>query len=908
MNTVDIQQRLVRDDIDGFDGESFADHVRGARPRVGAEVWTAMHSLRQQVLGGPPRIEASFGRYRWTGVLGRGGGGVVFAARDPELGRDVALKLVHVQGDERMAQLQREARALASVRHPAVVPIYDVGTYDTDDDAVRSLVEFFGLPPTGLFIAMELVRGQTLARWRADADRPLNTIVEVMRQVAAGVVALHRAGLVHRDIKPANIMVDEDGRARLMDLGVAQRIELDVTSRVARPQTVPMHVEHPTRASVAVGTPIYMAPEQHRAGQSTGPAVDQYGLCATLWEAVHGVRPFEGSTLAELSEAKQGPPTVGPGVRVPRWLDRVMRRGLAELPADRFASMEALHDRLQTSARIRRRRVIGVSLVGAAAAVALMWASGDVVPACAPGTEQLAGIWDGPVRRDVRRALHAHGAPNAPPTWKRVRYGLDDYAARWALAWDGLCSDEGDAVARSTRGFDGRVRCLGDRRRRLRAVVELLQRPVPLGSRRVLKLVGGLASLEACDSSLGWGVPLPADPQVVARVDLLRGALARARGLWHAGELEAADQLVLGVQREATELDYSPLTIEARIERGRTSAALGHHVLGAERLREGLQGAMALGMDATAATAVVELVHVLSEGVGDYDGAIELAENNLPWIEQQYDPHTVGDLLGNLGNVYLRRGEPAQALHLYERSLASYRRASAHLSTVGAMQVNLGMAHASMGQHDTGLDVLRQAISTLEEALGPEHPATADAVSNVGLVHVQRGELEPGERALRRALTSYERLGMGDASSAVSIRNNLGVVQLERGRFSAALDSFLAVVAVFEGEHGREHPRLADFLENVGSARLGLGDAKAAAAAFGRALAIREAALGHEHPAVANSLSGVGRSRLALGEVNEAREPLMRARVLCSTQAVPADVCEEIEVALSEVQVRSLGG
>ena len=234
-----------------------------------------------------PAVGDRIGRYVVTGVLGRGGMGVVVRARDPELDREVALKLVRsksgTRGHELRARQIREAQALARLNHPHVVPIFDVG-------------EWGGRT----FIACERVRGRNLRAHLAHARPPWRHVLDLILQAGRGLAAVHAAGLVHRDIKPDNVLVGDDGRARLADFGLVRD---ELPSLDTQSDSHDSRVQSPTltRHGEVLGTPAYMAPEQHT-DRDVDARADQYAFCVTAYEALLGTRPFAGSTLVELLE------------------------------------------------------------------------------------------------------------------------------------------------------------------------------------------------------------------------------------------------------------------------------------------------------------------------------------------------------------------------------------------------------------------------------------------------------------------------------------------------------------------------------------------------------------------------------------------------------------------------------
>lgn len=290
--------------------------------------------------------------------------GTVLVAYDPELDRRVALKLLrHDSHDpEGDLRLLREARALAKLSHPHVVPVYDVGEHGG-----------------AVYMAMELVEGQTLRAWLA-APRTWREVLAVLASAGRGLEAAHAAGVVHRDFKPSNVMIGSEGRVRVVDFGLARA---SATPVVSSEEMAALDVDL-TGGSV-MGTLHYMAPEQHE-GRPLDARADVFSFCVTLHEALWGARPFEGATYTEVRGAIGEHRIVRPaGVRLPGKLRRLVDRGLADAPADRFDSMSELLDALE-SVRRRRGRLLQVTslafaLVAGAAASGSMLGATDPPPA-----------------------------------------------------------------------------------------------------------------------------------------------------------------------------------------------------------------------------------------------------------------------------------------------------------------------------------------------------------------------------------------------------------------------------------------------------------------------------------------------------------------------------------------------
>jgi len=259
-------------------------------------------------LFGTPRELVRVGRFELRARLGAGGLGVVYAAHDPELDRDVAIKLLRRDDRE---QLLVEARAMAKLAHPNVVAVHEIGVHDGR-----------------VFVAMERVVGATARMW-LQTPRGWRDIVSLYLQAGRGLASAHAAGIVHRDFKPDNVLVGDDGRARVTDFGLAA----------------------PAGELGSGGTPAYMPPER---GAAT-PAGDQYALAVSLHEALAGGRDAE-------------PPPDSP---VPRRIWRALARGKARDPAARWPSLDAMLAAIEAPPKRRVLRTIAWSIVIAVLATAL---------------------------------------------------------------------------------------------------------------------------------------------------------------------------------------------------------------------------------------------------------------------------------------------------------------------------------------------------------------------------------------------------------------------------------------------------------------------------------------------------------------------------------------------------------
>ncbi len=284
-------------------------------------------------------------RYRLLRELARGGMAVVWEALDTLLDRPVAVKVLHPQfanDPEFLERFRREARAAASLAHPNIVAIFDVGEDRTS-----------GTP----FIVMELAEGESLKeRIRRSGLLPEGEVRETGAALAGALEYAHRRGVVHRDVKPQNVLVGADGRVRLADFGIAQALAASGL----------------TRTGAVMGSVHYLAPELAR-GQPATPAADVYGLGVVLYEMATGLVPFTGETelavaLAHAQQRPVPPRTLNP--RLAPSLEAAILRALAKRPEDRFGSAAELGRALSApSAGQPTARMVGAP-AGAAAATA----------------------------------------------------------------------------------------------------------------------------------------------------------------------------------------------------------------------------------------------------------------------------------------------------------------------------------------------------------------------------------------------------------------------------------------------------------------------------------------------------------------------------------------------------------
>ncbi|HEX5031268.1 MAG TPA: protein kinase [Candidatus Eisenbacteria bacterium] len=271
---------------------------------------------------------ATLGPYEILAPLGSGGMGDVYRARDPRLGRDVAVKVLppaFASDPNRLARFEQEARAVAALNHPNIVAIYDVGK---DPE---------GRP----YLVTELIEGTTLRTRLSDEPLPLRQAVDFGLQIAHGLAAAHDRGIVHRDLKPENLFVTKDRRVKILDFGLAKV----VGPRGGIESTIAVGA---TESGTVLGTVGYMAPEQVR-GETADHRSDLFAFGSILYEMIAGRRAFQALTAAETMTAilRSDPPPMGAPGQIPSSIERVVRHCLEKTPGERYQSAHDLAFQLE---------------------------------------------------------------------------------------------------------------------------------------------------------------------------------------------------------------------------------------------------------------------------------------------------------------------------------------------------------------------------------------------------------------------------------------------------------------------------------------------------------------------------------------------------------------------------------
>jgi eukaryotic-like serine/threonine-protein kinase len=266
------------------------------------------------------------GPYEILAPLGAGGMGEVYRARDTQLQRDVAVKLLSdalARDPEHLARFGREARMLAALNHPNIAAIYGL----EERDGVR-------------FLVLELIEGEPLDARLSAGPLPFSEALDFAGQIADALAAAHEKGVIHRDLKPSNVRVTPEGRAKVLDFGLAKAVDPQDSSSAADPANSPTLTAHVTQLGMILGTAAYMAPEQAK-GRAVDRRADIWAFGVVLYEMLTGRRAFAGDDLSDVlaSVLKSEPVWTALPIDTPPPVQRLLRRCLEKDPRRRLSAI-----------------------------------------------------------------------------------------------------------------------------------------------------------------------------------------------------------------------------------------------------------------------------------------------------------------------------------------------------------------------------------------------------------------------------------------------------------------------------------------------------------------------------------------------------------------------------------------
>jgi eukaryotic-like serine/threonine-protein kinase len=801
---------------------------------------------------GPPPAWAphTLGRYRLGERLGEGGMGVVFRAHDPELDREVALKLLHpvptINLDQQRGRLMREAQAMAKLSHPNVVAVHDVGRVGDQ-----------------LFLAMELVSGTTLRRWLKDEPRSRDEIIALFVQAGRGLSAAHAVGLVHRDFKPDNVLVDRGGRVRVTDFGLARPLAAETQASIAAAVHGPPSATK-TLPGTLVGTPAYMAPEQLRSEPADARS-DQFSFCVALYEALFGARPFRGESLSDLADhvltGKMDPVPAS----APRWLRQLLLRGLALDPAQRWPSMDALLAELgRDHGRTRRLALTAAGIVAGALSIVLVLHlatrdtsnTASVVPSAKPGAPTAAACGD--LRIEVRELWNAERSETIATAFEKatrwwakgqaegVSRVLDRFADAWESTRRTTCNEAGETTAAVT---DLRVACLDDHLRAADALLGELDRADPKTLERAMTAVENLPHPATClDADVL--ARLPARSSNEAAVSLLRKELATASA-----------QVQLGHERDAREDEERLIDAAAKTS---DPSLLAHAltIMGEAALADG---------DAAAAQPLLAKAVVTAQGAKDGDAVLRSAALLVAVEGAQLDHGSEADRYARIAAAESKRkGSDPAARELLAANIAAW--------------------HVRAARPRLALDPLRQALDLRQARLGDDHGTVAATQLDLATLLADLASFEEAEKLARAALHTFEtRYGPNHPLTGRALFV-VGHVLHAQGRFANAAGEYRRAFKVRDDALAMYDHEVGDTVDALCHALIDGGQLDDAQKQCDRAMTKRRLLLDVEDPDLGTSFLSLGDLHAAQGKLPEAIANDREALALFSKVLAPDDL------------------
>ena len=758
--------------------------------------------VRNHLGGDAAPMPARMGEFEVLEVLGKGGMGVVYRGRQSNPARDVAIKVLApgCGGKEARARFALEATALARLQHPGIAQIHAAGTWHSPH----------GEQP---FLAMELVRGEPLHRWAKHTRPDTAAALAVLLQIGDALQHAHQRGLIHRDLKPGNVVVDDQGRAKVLDFGIARLLDDD------REATLRTHTGE------VLGTLAYMSPEQANGTADVDVRTDVYAAGVLGYELLTGALPIAvdaGSLTANLRRLAEveARPLGSHGKQFAGDLETIFGKALRKEPAQRYATMQAFTDDLRRflahepiaarpasfgylAARFARRHrglvagtaVAVLALLGGTTASVLWALRADAEATRATRAEGLAVANESKALAAEKDAIAAAQTARTAQAAAQAEAQLAESVTKFV---EELFSQAAPEIAQ------GRAMTVVDLVRRGGTMVQEGLGDQPVRRARLARLLGTVLS-EMGDHKAALPLAETATTTLAAQLPaddprLLEAMLTLAACRFTASDIAGAEPLFADV-----------LARHERAGRGRDSGQFA-------RAHEGLGACASLRRDLDKA-----LTHYTT---------MQEARAADP------SPDVRGLDLMRLGVVHTQRGDEAAA---DAALVAAYELLRTGKNQVAAAQLasNLGILRLRQGRPDDAEPLFAEALAIGDRTLGPEHPYQMRRLCNLAGLYSQRGRLDDAEPLLRRALAIAERAETGQGDVTANVLMNLGNVRSARGAHTEALDLYRRAAALYEAASGPRSPDLADALENMAIAHEALGQANEAKALRDRVARIR---------------------------------------------------------------------
>jgi serine/threonine protein kinase len=744
------------------------------------------------------------------GLLGKGGMGSVHLAFDPELGRRLAVKILHTTADangaERdvhaKARLLREAKSLARVSHPNIVPIYDVGSLN--DHAI--------------YLAMEFVPGSSLRDLLVKKRISPEVATNYVLQAGQGLAAAHVAGLVHRDLKPENLWVGDDGLVRVLDFGLAKDLEGPVTTDpdlgddYAGPATTGQGtttqwglrtaLDHITGAGSWLGTPAYMAPEQIRGGVCDA-RTDAFALACVLFEVTCGLQPFPSLPLESRRKAIEAGEIRWPKT-ISRRLKFVLTRALAAGPEHRHESMDAFLSEVRSA----RRRTKAQNKLALAASLFVFVSSGIHLargifeepsdPWCQDPSERLADLWNSATIESSEQNFRGMLPNGGQQAWSQSASAVEKWRASWLLSAKSLCiASDLDAQDRllAQRQRDLSWACLSESKAEFSAIMELWRQPTLEQVLEGKAAVDSLSKPAQCIDpvALAQRPLLPRDPTKRVEVSRLRSLVKAAKVYCDQSDYKRAHDELQAIKNdvEATQdiellADYSFtlawLAYHASTQDPRTIAPISRARLFSIAADRPNYNSMMLTRAWYLLVYAGSQIEFSDELLRENESVIRAAGSPPDLLTRYARDHAI------LGSI---RGDFVQTERRLLEALR-YAQKSGNQEDIAWRYDDLGYSAYILGTYELALTYHRSALEIRESLYGPVHPDSLRSRSQISLALTRLSRpldaLEVSQKALGACLGARQ-----DNSLCGATMLDVGQIEAVLGREESAITTLLGV-------------------------------------------------------------------------------------------------------------------
>lgn len=827
----------------------------------------AVEASRDPILRSGTRVE----RYVLMDIVGSGGMGVVYRAFDTKLRRTVALKLHYRGSVQRRTQTRmlREAEGLARLTHPNVVTVYDTGTFEG-----------------GVYIAMELVEGQTLDQWLKSAPRSTRERLDVLVQAGQGLAAAHEAGLVHRDFKPENVLIDATGRVRVIDFGLVKAdadvsndgevtVDADVPSdrdeaaarRAATAQAAfrpgETRGEPPaprdevdasgeagadaslfdarlTRVGARIGTLLYMSPEQ-RLGEVVNQASDQFSFCVTCFEAFTGELPFPLLPEEEFFGAVVTGQVTKTRAGLPRALRESILRGLAFDPTHRHASLKSLLEEIVPRNKGRMAALLAIAVTSLVTAIGLSLSVADRdFERCADGSGVAREMWAPQDAEQVNHRFRVVAGAHGEATATRLNERMNALVASYSEEHIAACRATHAEHVQSEQLLDARMACL----QRAHATTKLLTRAwreadldaVDSASSAVTRLEG----MVRCEGVEEGGAGTRA-PDGVSRVqyDAWMQRFDRGAALRLVGKYSEAERELSELFAEVAEIDSPVLTARIGSALGEVLTVMNEFARGDRVLRDAIRDASLAGLESLALKTATVRADLLASS-GQRTAARVLLET-VRWRMHDRPKYAAleFDAAISAGWIYNEEEKYSEADREYEAATRLMHAADA--VAIASLKSYLSELRINQGRPEEALVLAREAYEKTRDALGDEHPSTVVFLTYLALAERGVGRLADARAHMAFVLeVDIRRFGESHRDIAIDY-DVLSQIARDAGEYEDALHFARRAYEVRKGVYGAESP--STLAQNVAAAEAALGQTQVARARFRETVAdLRRAA------------------------------------------------------------------